>query len=138
MPFVFRVKRQTHINMNSSRSHTIFQISVEKNKVDENGMLKRAKINLCDLAGSEKVYNNPLNLPSIHWVNSLGPKKKNKHFEELKNINLSLSTLGMVIAALALKSAHIPYRESKLTRLLQDSIGGSAKCALIATISPTA
>ena len=57
------------------------------------------------------------------------------HFEELKNINLSLTTLGKVIGSLATGKSIAPYRESKLTRLLQDSLGGNTNTAIIATIS---
>jgi kinesin family protein 3/17 len=86
-------------------------------------MLKRSKVNLCDLAGSEKI--------------NKAEEMAVDHFRELTNINLSLTTLGKVIALLATgKSSHIPFRESKLTRLLQDSFGGSTKTFLFATISP--
>lgn len=62
----------------------------------------------------------------------------NQHFEELKTINLSLTTLGKVISALGKKNSkkHIPYRDSKITRFLQDSVGGKTKTFLIATVSP--
>jgi kinesin family member 5 len=104
-------------------------------------MLKRAKLNLCDLAGSEKINKDE--------------EMEAKHLLELKTINLSLTTLGKCISSLSKKSRgglvpihsvqsfskkskkeHIPYRESKLTRLLQDSLGGNTKTCLIATISP--
>jgi kinesin family member 11 len=58
------------------------------------------------------------------------------HFNEMVNINLSLGTLGKVIHALSTKQSHIPYRDSKLTRLLQDSLGGNTRTYLIANISP--
>jgi len=119
-----RITRQTRLNMFSSRSHTIFQILLENTKVDQQGKLKRAKLNLCDLAGSEKIGAE---------ANLTG-----KHFEELKNINTSLTTLGKVISALSTKSSHVPYRDSKLTRLLQDSIGGNTRTCLIATVAPLA
>ena len=67
----------------------------------------RSKLNLCDLAGSEKVNKNE----HLH----------NQHMSELKNINLSLTTLGKVIQLLAKNNQFIPYRDSNLTRLLQDS-----------------
>lgn len=119
-----RIIRQTRLNMFSSRSHTIFQIHLENTRVDAQGKFRRAKLNLCDLAGSEK----------------LGPEADltGKHLEELKSINLSLTTLGKVVAALSNKASHVPYRDSKLTRILQDSIGGSTRTCLIATVSPTA
>lgn len=119
-----RIIRQTRLNMFSSRSHTIFKIIVEHAKVDQRGNLRKAKLNMCDLAGSEKI----------------GPEADvtGKHFEELKTINLSLTTLGKVISALAARSPHVPFRDSKLTRLLQDSIGGVTRTCLIATVAPTA
>jgi hypothetical protein len=95
---------------------------VETDKVDKRGMLKRAKLNLCDLAGSEK----------INKDESMG----NRHLLELKTINQSLTTLGKVISALAeAKMPYLPYRESKLTRLLQDSLGGNTRTCLISTVS---
>ena len=60
-----------------------------------------------------------------------------QRFEELKSINLSLSALGNCIAALSKKSRHVPLRDSKLTRLLQGSLGGSSRTALVLTVSPT-
>jgi len=121
-----RVVRQTKLNMASSRSHVVFQLEFEKLKPNSAGKLQKAKLSLCDLAGSERFY------PEM--------KFSGKHFEELRNINLSLSTLGRVITALAQKAskklAHIPYRDSKLTRLLKDSIGGRTRTCLIATVAP--
>ncbi|CAG9327587.1 unnamed protein product [Blepharisma stoltei] len=114
--------RQTRMNQSSSRSHTIFQIFIENNQSDS---LRRNKINFCDLAGSEK----------YDKENSMAEE----HINELKQINKSLSALGQVIHALASKNvSHIPYRNSKLTRLLQDSLEGNSKTVLIATISPSA
>lgn len=86
-------------------------------------MLFRGKLNLCDLAGSEK----------IHKDENMGPQ----HLLELKTINLSLSSLGKVISALAQgkRGDHISYRDSKITRLLQDSLGGNTKTTLIATVN---
>jgi len=112
------------MNIASSRSHCILQILVESDKVDKNGMLVRAKLNLADLAGSEKIHKEE----EMHSA----------HLLELRNINLSLTTLGKVIGLLAdqRKSAHIPFRESKLTRLLQDSLGGNTQTFLVATASP--
>ena len=87
-------------------------------------MLFRGKLNLCDLAGSEKI----------------GKEETldQQHLLELKTINLSLTSLGKVIQCLAQgkKSTHIPYRDSKITRLLQDSLGGNTKTTLIAAVSP--
>ena len=101
-----RAKRTTRLNITSSRSHSLFQLLIESDEADENGMLKRAKLNIGDLAGSEKIYLEEF--PSA------------QHLNELKNINLSLSTLGKVISKLSKKKTqqHVPFRDSKLTRLL--------------------
>ena len=114
-----RKKRQTNKNDMSSRSHTIF-IIYYTNLTQQ----LTSKICLCDLAGSEK-YNNRENY-------------KITHFNELKSINKSLSALGSVIHALSSKKKkiHIPYKDSKLTHLLQNSLGGNSKTFLIANISP--
>lgn len=78
---------------------------------------------MCDLAGSEK-----LNKQEELEIG---------HLSEMKNINLSLTTLGKVIQQLSLKSDFVPYRDSKLTRLLQDTFSGGTKAFLIATVSPS-
>ncbi|XP_050292806.1 osmotic avoidance abnormal protein 3-like isoform X2 [Anthonomus grandis grandis] len=130
----------TLMNQNSSRSHSIFTISIEqlnnvnnnqsirkgtilKNKNWENSILFFAgKLNLVDLAGSERQTK----------TGATGDRLK-----EATKINLSLSALGNVISALVDgKAKHIPYRDSKLTRLLQDSLGGNTRTLMIACISP--
>jgi kinesin family protein 11 len=120
------VKRQvaaTKCNDLSSRSHTVFTITVYSKHKTENGedFLMLGKLNLVDLAGSENIQRSGA---------------ENKRAAEAGLINKSLLTLGRVINALVDRSAHIPYRESKLTRLLQDSLGGRTKTCIIATISP--
>lgn len=120
------VKRQvaaTKCNDLSSRSHTVFTITVYTKHKTENGedFLMLGKLNLVDLAGSENIQRSGA---------------ENKRAAEAGLINKSLLTLGRVINALVDRSAHIPYRESKLTRLLQDSLGGHTKTCIIATISP--
>lgn len=112
----------TNMNAGSSRSHAIFILSVmQTNSIDLS--TKIGKLYLVDLAGSEKVGK----------TNVTG-----KHLEEAKKINTSLTMLGLVINALTDgKSTHIPYRDSKLTRVLQDSLGGNAKTSLIITCSPS-
>ncbi|KAJ8984488.1 hypothetical protein NQ317_006148 [Molorchus minor] len=123
------LRRQTAptlMNHQSSRSHTVFTITVHTRESTISGedILKTGKINLVDLAGSENVARSGC---------------KDVRAVELANINKSLLTLGRVIQALADKSLkHVPYRDSKLTRILQDSLGGHTKTAIIATISPTA
>ena len=118
-----RAVRQTKFNHHSSRSHSIFQMLIETDKANKRGVLKKAKLNFCDLAGSEKYDKD--NIMAFD------------HIKELTQINKSLSTLGKVIHALGTgNSIHVPYRDSKLTRLLQDSLGVSTRTILIATISP--
>nr|CAI5852497.1 unnamed protein product [Callosobruchus analis] len=121
------LKRQvapTLMNHQSSRSHTVFTIyltSTESNVAGED-ILKYGKINLVDLAGSENIVKAGC---------------KDLRAQELANINKSLLTLGRVIQSLADKNhKHIPYRDSKLTRILQDSLGGNTKTVIIATVSP--
>ena len=111
---------ETKLNHNSSRSHCILILEVTQSFKKEK-LIKKGTLNLVDLAGSEKV--------SKTWAVGLT-------LEEAKKINLSLSTLGNVIHALTHKSEHIPYRDSKLTRLLKESLGGNYKTSLIVTCSP--
>ncbi|KAF4615319.1 hypothetical protein D9613_003074 [Agrocybe pediades] len=113
----------TKFNDHSSRSHSVFSITVHTKEVDITGsdLLKVGKLNLVDLAGSENVGRSGA---------------EHKRAREAGMINQSLLTLGRVINALVDNSSHVPYRESKLTRILQDSLGGSTKTCIIATISP--
>jgi len=120
------IKRQTaetKMNATSSRSHTIFTVTVYINQQSLEGedMLRIGKLNLVDLAGSENIGRSGA---------------INQRAREAGNINQSLLTLGRVITSLVDRTPHIPYRESKLTRLLQDSLGGRTKTSIIATISP--
>lgn len=120
------IKRQvaaTKCNDLSSRSHTVFTITVYMKKTTDTGeeYVSAGKLNLVDLAGSENIQRSGA---------------ENKRAAEAGLINKSLLTLGRVINALVEKSSHIPYRESKLTRLLQDSLGGRTKTCIIATLSP--
>lgn len=113
----------------SSRSHSIFIINVEQisNSPNEQGesddcIIRKGKLNLVDLAGSERA----------NKTGATGERMK-----EATKINLSLSALGNVISALVDgKTKHVPYRDSKLTRLLQDSLGGNTKTLMVACISP--
>jgi kinesin family protein 11 len=113
----------TKCNDLSSRSHTVFTITTFIKKATEAGedYICAGKLNLVDLAGSENIQRSGA---------------ENKRAAEAGLINKSLLTLGRVINALVDKSSHIPYRESKLTRLLQDSLGGRTKTCIIATVSP--
>ncbi|KAJ3027917.1 UNVERIFIED_CONTAM: Kinesin-like protein kif3b [Siphonaria sp. JEL0065] len=116
----------TLMNETSSRSHSIFTITIESSEsgggVDGEDRFVLGKLHLVDLAGSERQSK----------TGASGDRLK-----EATKINLSLSALGNCISALVDgKSSHIPYRDSKLTRLLQDSLGGNAKTLMIATLSP--
>lgn len=120
-------KRQTAatlMNAHSSRSHTVFTVTVhiKENTEDGDELLKTGKLHLVDLAGSENIGRSGA---------------IDKRAREAGNINQSLLTLGRVITCLVEKTPHIPYRESKLTRLLQDALGGRTKTSIIATISPS-
>lgn len=119
-----RKTASTLMNAQSSRSHTIFSILVHirENGIDGEELLKIGKLNLVDLAGSENL--------------SKAGNEKGIRTRETVNINQSLLTLGRVITALVERTPHIPYRESKLTRLLQESLGGRTKTSIIATVSP--
>lgn len=114
----------TKMNPGSSRSHSLFTIFLENAYTDETGETKyrMGKLNLVDLAGSERQSKSE----------AMGERLK-----EATKINFSLSILGNVISALvAQKPTHIPYRESKLTMLLMDSLGGNTKTVMIANIGP--
>ena len=115
-----RKTAETKLNHNSSRSHCILILEVTQSFKKEK-LIKKGTLNLVDLAGSEKVSK----------TGAVGLT-----LEEAKKINLSLSTLGNVIHALTHKAEHIPYRDSKLTRLLKESLGGNYKTSLIVTCSP--
>ncbi|CAB01170.1 Kinesin-like protein [Caenorhabditis elegans] len=114
----------TLMNMHSSRSHSLFMVNVviRENTTTGEELVKQGKLNLVDLAGSE----------NIGRSGAQGNRAK-----EAGSINQSLLTLGRVIRLLTTNGQHIPYRESKLTRLLQDSLGGSTITSLIATLSPS-
>ena len=126
-----RATATTKMNDLSSRSHAVFIIIVEQMKTVQDGpsepsrYIKVGKLNLVDLAGSERV----------RVTGATG-----KRLEESKKINQSLSCLGNVIAALTDQKprSHIPYRDSKLTRILEDSLGGNCKTTMMAMITPSA
>ena len=124
-----RTVAATNMNATSSRAHTIFQIILTQTKVDTaagKATDKVAIINLIDLAGSER---------------QSGTGATGDRLKEGSAINLSLSSLGNCISALATNSSgdkkvRVPYRDSVLTMLLQNSLGGNAKTIMIAAISP--
>mmetsp|Transcript_7327 Transcript_7327/g.12302 ORF Transcript_7327/g.12302 Transcript_7327/m.12302 type:complete len:883 (-) Transcript_7327:214-2862(-) len=119
---VNRAVAATGMNEGSSRSHSVFSITVSQRDVSR-ATSKSGKLVLVDLAGSE----------TVRKTQSSG-----QQLEEAKTINKSLSALGQVINALTdEKATHVPYRDSKLTRILQDSLGGNAKTSLIVACSPS-
>jgi kinesin family protein 5 len=117
-----RAVAATGMNAGSSRSHAVFQIEViQKNHAD--GSETSSRVVLCDLAGSETAKKTGA---------------KGQQMEEAKSINKSLSALGQVIKALTDKKIkHIPFRDSKLTRMLQDAIGGNSRTTLMICLSPS-
>lgn len=117
-----RAVSSTNMNDQSSRSHSLFIMTISQKNLEDESM-KVGTLYLVDLAGSEKV---------------LKTGAKGQTLEEAKMINQSLSTLGKVISALTdAGQKHVPYRDSKLTRLLSQSLGGNAKTSLIITASPS-
>uniref|UniRef100_A0A8C8H498 Kinesin-like protein n=1 Tax=Oncorhynchus tshawytscha TaxID=74940 RepID=A0A8C8H498_ONCTS len=112
----------TNMNEHSSRSHSIFLINIKQEHVETEQKLC-GKLYLVDLAGSEK-------------VSKTGAE--GAVLEEAKNINKSLSSLGNVISALAEgNKTHVPYRDSKMTRILQDSLGGNCRTTMFICCSPS-
>jgi kinesin family protein 15 len=119
-----RTVAETQMNATSSRSHCILSCVIESKTMEDGvGRLKAATLNLVDLAGSERQARTA----------AAGLRLK-----EASSINKSLSTLGHVIMSLVQGSPHVPYRDSKLTHILQDSLGGNAKAVMIAAVSPSA
>jgi hypothetical protein len=114
----------TNMNAVSSRSHSLFQITIDRSEIGADGKqhIRAGKLNMVDLAGSERIAK----------TGATGDRLK-----EATKINLSLSTLCHVISALTdPKSTYVPYRDSKLTRLLQDSLGGNTKTLMISNVGP--
>ena len=115
---------ETMMNAHSSRSHSLFTITIERSEMGADGKqhIRVGKLNMVDLAGSERIAK----------TGATGDRLK-----EATKINLSLSTLCHVISSLTdPKATYIPYRDSKLTRLLQDSLGGNTKTVMIANVGP--
>ena len=138
----FRATASTNMNARSSRSHAIFTITLEQRKQvalmddsqknsddDEEGAPEEdtvddfltAKMHLVDLAGSERAKRT---------------KAEGQRLKEGIDINKGLLALGKVISSLVEHHRHVPYRDSKLTRLLQDSLGGNSRTVMIACVSP--
>lgn len=111
----------TRMNAQSSRSHFIATVEVTStNRL--NGAVLRGKLSLVDLAGSERLDKSGL---------------EGQHIKETNSINKSLSALGDVIQALVTQQSHVPYRNNKLTMLMQDSLGGTAKTLMFVNVSPS-
>ncbi|XP_010277407.1 PREDICTED: kinesin-like protein KIN-UB isoform X1 [Nelumbo nucifera] len=136
-----RFAANTKLNTESSRSHAILMVHVKRSvkgrdsflssdnentshlvKTLKPPLLRKGKLVVVDLAGSERIDKSG---------------SEGHTLEEAKSINLSLSALGKCINALAENSAHVPVRDSKLTRLLRDSFGGTARTSLVVTIGPS-
>ncbi|XP_044032337.1 kinesin-1 heavy chain-like [Siniperca chuatsi] len=111
----------TNMNEHSSRSHSIFLINIKQENTQTEQKLT-GKLYLVDLAGSEK-------------VGKTGAE--GTVLDEAKMINKSLSSLGNVISALAEGSSYVPYRDSKMTRILQDSLGGNCRTTMVICCSPS-
>jgi hypothetical protein len=125
--FKLRATHGTKMNSVSSRSHTIFTFHVTQ-RDKSTGQTTTAQLNMVDLAGSERLSRS---------------ESTGQRLLEAQSINSSLSALGMVVAALQTTdpddgpaAAHIPYRDSKLTRVLQNSLGGNSYTSLLATVHP--
>jgi len=113
----------TKMNSQSSRSHSVFMLHLNGFN-DETGAIVNGALNLCDLAGSER-------------LDRSGAGADAKRLKETQSINKSLSCLGDVFNALATGASHVPYRNSKLTYLLQDCLSGDGKALMFVNLSPT-
>ncbi|KAL4593378.1 hypothetical protein GN956_G26731, partial [Arapaima gigas] len=105
----------------SSRSHLIVGVIVESRNLT-NGSVNYGKLSFVDLAGSERAAKTGAG---------------HEQLKEANSINKSLSALGDVISALSTEQAHVPYRNNKLTQLMQDSLGGNAKTLMFVNVSPS-
>ncbi|XP_072983221.1 kinesin-like protein KIN-5B isoform X2 [Typha latifolia] len=119
-----RRNADTLLNKQSSRSHSVFSITIhlKESTIGNEELVKCGRLNLVDLAGSENISRSGA---------------RESRAREAGETNKSLLTLGRVINALVEHSLHVPYRDSKLTRLLRESLGGKAKTCIIATVSPS-
>ena len=113
----------TKMNSQSSRSHSVFMLHLKGYNEDDGAMVNGA-LNLCDLAGSER-------------LDRSGAGADAARLKETQSINKSLSCLGDVFNALATGASHVPYRNSKLTYLLQDCLSGDGKALMFVNLSPT-
>jgi len=118
-----RTVAATKMNDRSSRSHSVFTLDIAGKNI-ESGAVTAGSLHLVDLAGSERIHG---------LDDSMDPKQ----LRETTNINKSLSCLGDVFSALATDANHVPYRNSKLTYLLQNCLGGDGKACMVVNLSPT-
>ncbi|EFN54214.1 hypothetical protein CHLNCDRAFT_10962, partial [Chlorella variabilis] len=121
----YRHTATTKMNDTSSRSHMVMTCSLEMRIVEEGAgvVRRRSRLSLVDLAGSER---------------QKAADTQGDRLKEAQAINKSLFTLGQVINKLTEGSAHVPYRESKLTQLLRESLGGNSRTVIIPTVAPCA
>lgn len=120
-----RATFETKLNSRSSRSHTVFTINIARKArgTEDNAEIMASAVNFVDLAGSERLARS---------------QSEGRRFLEAVVVNTSLSALGKVVLALASNHrTHIPYRDSKLTRILQNSLGGNSYTTLLTTIDPS-
>jgi len=113
----------TKMNAQSSRSHSVFMLHLHGYN-EETGAVVQGSLNLCDLAGSER-------------LDRSGANSDMKRLRETQAINKSLSSLGDVFTALGNRASHVPFRNSKLTYLLQDCLSGDGKALMFVNLSPT-
>ena len=113
----------TKMNAQSSRSHSVFMLQLRGSN-EESGTTVQGALNLCDLAGSER-------------LDRSGAASDAQRLKETQAINKSLSCLGDVFTSLANGSKHVPFRNSKLTYLLQDCLSGDGKALMFVNLSPT-
>ncbi len=118
-----RTVAATKMNDRSSRSHSVFTLDIAGKNL-QSGAVTAGSLHLVDLAGSER-------------LNYLDKNIDSKQLKETTNINKSLSCLGDVFSALASEASHVPYRNSKLTHLLQNCLGGDGKACMVVNLSPT-
>ena len=124
MLFVGQTNRSVanhYLNRNSTRGHAVFTLYLQiKSRVESSGVVNRCKLHLVDLAGSER----------LKKTDTVGDQRS-----EAMYINRSLTYLEQVVVALSAKTrGHTPYRQSKLTHMLKDSLGGNCKTLLVANI----
>jgi hypothetical protein len=130
----FRHTNSTYYNERSSRSHCIYTFSV---KIEKGDKIIRSKMHIIDLAGSERITKSSYLKDGVNYMNN----KENFDNEELIkkeaiSINLSLHALSNVLNALSMKQTHVPYRESKLTHFLKESLNENFNILLLLHVSP--